>query len=91
MRPHLAIAPAVLASAARTLSSLLLPRSAPSRGSVLARVARRLIEADARARDRRRLENRPDWLRADAGLPPRSRTERAMRDLYLPATLLGRT
>jgi hypothetical protein len=72
----------------QTLSSLPLPRASRLRGNVLARLAQRLIEADARVRERRRLEDLPDWLREDAGLPPRQHTERTMLYLYLQAGLL---
>jgi hypothetical protein len=69
----------------QTFSSFSFARPTTSWPAAIAHVARRLIAADARARNRRHVEDLPDWLRADAGLPQRSNTERAVRDHLLRA------
>ncbi len=69
----------------QTLSFPIFSRSAPTPRSIFAQAAQWLVEADERARNRRHMEDLPDWLRVDAGLPPRSDTARSMRGLVLRA------
>lgn len=88
---HIAIASIMPALTARPPSSPSTSLRSASRGNVVLRFVRRLLEADARARVRRQLRDLPDHLRADAGLAPRSDVERAIADMTLRIARSGRT
>ncbi len=80
----------ILAAISRIGLSVFHPRPPAFQGNVFSRLARYLVAVDARARERRRLANVPDWVRADAVLPPHPKAEQGLPELFVQATLLGR-
>jgi hypothetical protein len=72
----------------QTLSSSFPVGPAAPRGNILVLIAHQLIKADQRAPDRRRLQDLPDHLRADLGLPRRSHRKGTVWNLILQADLL---